>query len=58
MEDMIKKSLTAMEKDVDTGTPLLERTLDAESVHFEEDLRMDSNLVAKKFNMHKHTFTC
>src|SRR5436305_3804126 len=38
--------------------PLLERSINPDSVRFEDDLARDSSQVAKKFNMHKHTFTC
>ena len=43
----------------DTGEgPLLERTVDPDSAQFETSLVMDSNLVAARFNRHRHTFTC
>ena len=41
-----------------SGLLLLERTINPDSDEFEHDLENDSNLVARRFNMHKHTATC
>src|SRR5436305_4761067 len=58
MEDVIKQSLNAVDEADLSGPPLLERTINPDSDEFEHDLENDSNLVARRFNMHKHTATC
>ena len=58
MEDLMKQSLTAVDEVDVAGPPLLERKINPDSEQFEYDLEKDSNLIAKRFNMHKHTSTC
>ena len=58
MEDVIKQSLNAVDEADLSGPLLLERTINPDSDEFEHDLENDSNLVARRFNMHKHTATC
>ena len=58
MEDVIKQSLNAVDEADLSGPPLLERTINPDSDEFEHDLENDSNLVARRFNIHKHTATC
>jgi len=56
LEEIIVQSMDVIN---DTGEgPLLERTVDPDSAQFETSLAMDSNLVAARFNRHRHTFTC
>ena len=56
LEEIIVQSLNIMDDKGDE--PLLERTVDPDSADFETNLVIDSNLVAARFNRHRHTSTC
>ena len=58
MEDMIQQSLNIIDSEEEESELLLERIVRPESAQFENDLARDSNLIAARFNMHTHTFSC
>ena len=55
---MIQQSLNIIEGEEEESELLLERIVQPESAQFENDLARDSNLIAARFNMHTHTFSC
>jgi len=58
IEDLMKQSLTAVDEVDVARPPLLEWKINSDSEQFEYNLKKDSNLIAKRFNMHKYISTC